>query len=350
VLLVGISALGADASEALPGSTVQQQEEVPPIIVPYGIDDGVIVMIGFKLLAGERKEGVARLEFTRNMAANETRRTSMINNTSLQKWDRLAQKQLDQQFMNDIIHGLQCSPFEAKAILDAVYKVYRPYFETSGTLKPGQILFQVISVDEGPSTHLADSKQITVTLTLDAGEEDLLVRKHAGVTGLRRHRIQRVCVEAFQQGGLLTIEDVANRLFNCGERTLSRDLQAMKRKNIVLPLRSTIKDMGRSVSHRSIIVKEWLKGREYTEVSRNTHHSVGAIKNYIEKFKRVIALTEEGFDTHTIAFLVKVSTVLVEEYYTLYRSCETVAHRKAELEHFLKKNALLSETPRGPHA
>jgi hypothetical protein len=262
----------------------------------------------------------------------------MINNSSLQKWDRLAQKQLDQQFINEIVHGLQCSPFEANAILDTVYKVYAPYFETSGTLKPGQILLQVISIDEGPSTRLADSKQITVTLTLDASEEDLPIRKEYGVVGLRRHRIQRVCVEAFQQGGLLTIEDLANRLFNCGERTLSRDLQALRDKNIVLPLRSTIKDMGRSISHRSIIVKEWLKGREYTDISRNTHHSVAAVKNYIEKFKRVVYVgVEEGFDAYTIAFLVKISAVLVKEYYQLYQSLEAVPHRKVEVKHFLKK-------------
>jgi len=261
----------------------------------------------------------------------------MINNSSLQKWERLAQKQLDQQFMNEIINGLQCSPFEANAILDTVYKVYAPYFETSGTLRPGQILFQVISIDEGPSTHLADSKQITVTLTLDAGGEDLLIREKYGVIELRRHRIQRVCVEAFQQGGLLTIEDLANRLFNCGERTLSRDLQALRDNNIILPLRSTVKDMGRSISHRSSIVKEWLKGREYTEISRNTHHSVASVKNYIEKFKRVISLTEEGFDVYTIAFLVKLSALLVKEYYQLYQSAEAVPHRKTELKCFLKK-------------
>ena len=271
----------------------------------------------------------------------------MINNTSLQKWDRLAQKQLDQQFMNETVHGLQCSPFEAKAILDTVYRVYAPYFETSGTLKPGQILFQVISIDEGPSTHLADSKQITVTLTLDAGEEDLRLREKCGVIGVRRHRIQRVCVEAFQQGGLLTIEDLANRLFNCGQRTLSRDIQALREDDIVLPLRSTIKDMGRSISHRSIIVKEWLKGREYTEISRNTHHSVAAVKNYIEKFKRAISLAEEGFDTHTIAFLVKLSAVLVKQYYHLYQSVAVVAHRRAELKCFLKKNHIPHKTPRG---
>ena len=273
----------------------------------------------------------------------------MINNSSLQKWDRLAQKQLDQQFINEIIHGLQCSPFEASAILDAVYKVYSSYFETSGTLKPGQILFQVISIDEGASTHLADSKQITVTLTLDAGKEDLEIRKKYGVIGLRQHRIQRVCVEAFQQGGLLTIEDLANRLFNCGERTLSRDLQALSEKNIVLPLRSTVKDMGRSISHRSSIVKEWLKGKEYTEISRNTHHSIAAVKNYIEKFKRVVSLAEEGFDAYIIAFLVKLSANLVEEYYKLYQSLELVPHREAELKNFLKKNHLSSRNTRGAH-
>ena len=270
----------------------------------------------------------------------------MINNTSTEKWNRLNQKQLNQQFVNEIVHGLQCSPFEARAILDTVYRVYSRYFKTSGTLKPGQILFQVISVEEGPSTHLADSKQVTVTLTLDAGEEDLRVREKQGVVGLRRHRIQRICVEAFQQGGLLTIEDLANRLFNCGERTLSRDLQAMKNKNVVLPLRSTVKDMGRSICHRSVIVKEWLQGKEYTEICRNTHHSVGAVKNYIEKFKRAISLAEEGFDVHTIAFLVKLSASLVEEYYQLYQTIEIVPHRKAELKSFLKKSPL-HKVPRG---
>ncbi len=278
------------------------------------------------------------LEFATEPMSNDVGRTIMINNSSLQKWDRLAQKQLDQQFMNEIIHGLQCSPFEAKAMLEAVYQVYGPYFETSGHLKPGQILFQVISIDEGPSARLANSKQVTVTLTLDAGEEDLQIRKKHGVVGLRQHRLERVCTEAFQQGGLLTIEDLAYRLFNCGQRTLCRDLEQLRAQAIILPLRSTIKDMGRSLSHRAMIVEQWLQGKEYSEISRNTHHSVAAVKNYIQKFKRVIGLAEQGFDVHTISFLVKLSPALVEQYYQLYRSLDMVAHRKAELKNFFKKN------------
>jgi hypothetical protein len=261
----------------------------------------------------------------------------MINNSSVNKWRRLSQKQLDQQFTKEMVNGLQCSRFEAEAMLDAVYRVYTPYFETSGTLKPGQILFQVISVDARPNTPLADSKQVTVTLTFDAGDEDLEVRRLKGVPALRRHRMSRMAVEAFQQGGLLTLEDLAFRLFNCGMRTLSRDLEVLRGEGIVPPLRSIIKDMGRSISHRSQIVTEWLAGKEYSEISRSTNHSIPAIQNYVSKFKRVVALAQEDYDIHTIAFLVKISPVLAESYHKLYQEVKIVPSRRKELKSFLKK-------------
>jgi hypothetical protein len=265
----------------------------------------------------------------------------MINNTSIDKWNRLAHKQLDQQFKYEIMHGLNCSSFEATGILETVFRVYAPYFETSATLKPGQILFQVISTETSANTPLSRGKQITVVLTFDAGPEDLKVRQNQGIQALRKHRMQRMCIEAFQQGGLLTIEDLANRLFNCGQRTLSRDLKALRREGIVLPLRSTIKDMGRSISHRSIIIEQWLQGKEYSEIALHTHHSISAVQNYISKFKRIVALSEEGYDIHTIAFLVKVSASLVESYHKLYCKMKIVPHRLKELKSFLKKEAHL---------
>jgi hypothetical protein len=263
----------------------------------------------------------------------------MIQNTAVQKWHRLQQKQLNQQFLNEMVRGLECSPFEAKAILNMVYQVYAPYFETSPTLKPGQMLFQVVSYETAPNTHLDESQQVTVTLTLDAGEEDLLIRKQHGVIGLRHHRLQRVCHEAFQQGGLLTLEDVAIRLFNCGERTLSRDLTHLQAQGIILPLRSTVKDMGRTISHRALIVKEWLAGKEYSAIAKRTHHSILSVKNYVSKFKRVVALAKDGHEVQTIAFLVKLSANLAQEYYTLYQTCDIVAHRQQELENLSKKTA-----------
>lgn len=262
----------------------------------------------------------------------------MINNSSLRKFDRLAQKQLDTQFVNEIISGLQCSPFEASALVDTVYKVYAPYFQSNGSLKLGQILFQVVGIENSPAVPLSKCQQHTVTLTLDDPKEDLSIREKDGVIALRRHRIQRVCTEAFQQGGLLTVEDVANRLFNCGERTICRDLKELRKNNIILPLRSTIKDMGRTISHRSLIIKLWLDGKEYSEIAGKSFHSIASVKNYVDKFKRAIALSEEQYDVHTIAFLVKISAPLVEEYFHIYRNNKMLPHRRKELQSFIKKN------------
>jgi hypothetical protein len=264
----------------------------------------------------------------------------MINNSSLQKWDRLKQKQLDTQFINSLIQGMNCSQFEAKAILNAVYETYQPFFDNSGAMKPGQILFEVVSIENGAQKKLSECKMLSVVLTLDAGEDDLNVKEKYGVQGLRRHRLERVVNEAFQQGGLLTVEDIANRLLNCGERTLCRDIKALKEQGVVLPLRSTIRDMGKSVTHRALIVKQWLSGKEYSEIARSTHHSIEAVSNYVDKFKRVVCLAKNNYEIKTIAFLVKLSPSLTQEYYDLYRKIDAVPHRQEELEDLIKKSYL----------
>lgn len=261
----------------------------------------------------------------------------MINNSSLGKWDRLKQKQLDTQFINKLQAGMNCSMFEAKAILNAVYDTYQPYFDNSASMKPGQICFEVVSIENSPKQKISECQMKTVILTLDAGEEDILIRSQQGVIGLRRHRLERICTEAFQQGGLLTVEDIANRLLNCGERTLVRDIAALKQQNILLPLRSTIKDMGRAISHRELIVRYWLQGMEFSEISLRTNHSIEAIGNYVDKFRRVICLAKDNHEINTIAFLVKISIPLAQQYYDLYRSLDIIEHRRQELDELIKK-------------
>jgi hypothetical protein len=264
----------------------------------------------------------------------------MLNNSSLQKWSRLEKKSLDNQFMNDIITGMGCSPFEAKAALDTVHKVYGDFFESSETLAPGKIKFIVLSAEVSPAVKLSDAEKVSVTLTINNDSEDLAVKKEGGSIALRQHRLQRICHEAFIQGGLLTVEDIANRIFCCGERTVVRDLQDLREKGFFIPLRSTIKDMGRTLSHRHLIVNEWVKGYEYTEIARRTNHSVDAVSNYVRKFKQAVALMKEGYDVHTIAFLTKISKKLAEEYIDIHAHSDMVPARRHELDNLLKKKML----------
>lgn len=262
----------------------------------------------------------------------------MINNSSLDRWNRLESKSLDKQFVNEIVYGLNCSPFEASAVLDSVYKVFNSYFDSSSPLKAGQIRLQVMAIEAQVNQKLSESQQVTVTLTLNDDKEDLEIRKKQGIVGLRRHKIERVCREAFDQGGLLTVEDLAYRIFNCGIRTINRDLEYFRQQEISIPLRSTIKDMGRTLSHRLLIIKLWAQGKEYSEITKTACHSLNAIQNYVDKFKRTISLSKEGYDVNRIAFILRISAALVEQYLDIYQNVAFVPHREQELTSLLKKN------------
>jgi hypothetical protein len=264
----------------------------------------------------------------------------MINNSNRTRWDRLSAKDMDHQFVNEMLHGLNCSRFEAAAILEKVHEVYGPLFDCSGVIKPGQIQIMVIANTVAPNVPLAEARQQLVTLTMDTGSEDLKVRKEQGVIALRRRRLERMAVESFQQGGLMTVEDFAFRVFNCGICTILRDLSKLRKEGISIPLRSTVKDMGRAISHRKLIITQWLQGNEYSDIAKNSYHSIESVYNYVDKFKRAMLLVNEGFDIQTTSFLARISPSLAQEFASLYRHADMVEHRKAEIESCFKKNRL----------
>jgi hypothetical protein len=49
-------------------------------------------------------------------------------------------------------------------------------------------------------------------------------------------------------------------------------------------------------------------------------------------------LAKDNYEIHTIAFMVKLSPSLTQEYYTLFESGKMANHRKQELDDLTKKN------------
>jgi hypothetical protein len=247
--------------------------------------------------------------------------------------DRLAAKDLDHQFRNRIEHGMGCSPFVSEAITKAVHEIYLPVLDSTENIKPGQIMFQCLSKSNGSTSRIAEAEQITVVLTLDSGMIDQGVRKQKGVDGLRRFRLIRVCNEAYNQGGLLTVEDIAYRLFNVGERTVVRDLALIRKDGENPPLRSTIKDIGRTITHKAVLIKNWLKGDELSDLNRKYNHSFSAIESYLNTFKRVVFLNHEGYSVERIAYVQKISSSLATTYLNLWQEYKDKAmpHRIKEI-------------------
>jgi len=124
--------------------------------------------------------------------------------------------------------------------------------------------------------------------------------------------------EALDQGALLTAEDFAFRIFNCGLRTISRDLKALAKKGVVVPLRSQQKDAGRALTHRVQAVELYLKRYTFTQIRQRIRHSLLSIANYVVTFALVVAHTRDGHSVDEIAFLMQISPALVRQYQELY--------------------------------
>jgi len=235
--------------------------------------------------------------------------------------NRLTVKTLDQVFIMRAKEGLGCSQFEAQALTDLVKEVYFPWLSQPEAIQAGQLALTAVSADEPGHKPLSKCKMVSLVLTLYAGREDheyRLAHKPNGTAALRRRQIVRLAHEALDQGALLTAEDFAFRIFNCGLRTISRDLQALAAQSVVVPLRSQQKDVGRALSHRVQIVELYLKRYTFTQIRQRMRHSLQAIANYVITFTVTAAHTCDGHSVDEIAFLMQISPALVRQYQKLY--------------------------------
>lgn len=168
-------------------------------------------------------------------------------------FNRLSLKDLDHQFQQEVERGLNCSPFESKLLVQTVHETYFSVLSHPENIKLGQMRVQAISEDEPAGRALSQCLFKTITITLDH-PDDLRIRNEQGIKGLRQHKILRITHEALSQGTLLTVEDLAYRILNIGYRTVLRDIKRLSKVNIIIPLRSTQKDIGRSITHKEKIL------------------------------------------------------------------------------------------------
>lgn len=253
----------------------------------------------------------------------------MIRQPEQERHNRISVKTLDQVFLTRAQEGLSCSLFEAQALTELVKDVYFPWLSQPDAVKAGQLATIAVSAEEPGHKPLADCKMVPVILTLYAGEDDYRYRlEHGrdGVAALRRRQLVRMAHEALDQGALLTAEDFAFRIFNCGLRTISRDLNALADDDIVVPLRGQQKDVGRALTHRMQAVELYLQRYTFTQIQQRMYHSLPSIANYVITFALVVVHTRAGHTVEDIAFLMQISPALVRQYQELYERYNVPAY------------------------
>lgn len=256
--------------------------------------------------------------------------------------DRLAVKTLDQRFRHELETGFEIPPRVAQGILNLAKEVFGLDSSVINHfwIRPGQVQQVVAAASALHGPPLAQTDMVTITWTIDAGEEDLAVLKEHGHVALRRVRILRLINEALEQGGVPTQEDLA-RVLHSGVRTIRADIAALKTEGYTVTTRGLLQGAGRGQTHKVLIVELYLKRYTYTEIMRRTRHSSQAIKRYLQSFSRVVMLTRKGLNTVEISHAVGISERLTQEYLTLYEHCNTPEYkdRLDEMVHMISNSA-----------
>lgn len=147
--------------------------------------------------------------------------------------------QLKNRYISKLQQVFKLSEEDAAAVAETAVNLFDLKNRTPFRLH-GQLNLQIVSSEESPFKPRKYCRLVNVTLT-HFTEDDIAYRQQFGKKGvqkLRQCQMIRMANEAASQGGLLSAEDFAYRIFNCGLRTISRDLSALAHQGIHLPLRA----------------------------------------------------------------------------------------------------------------
>jgi hypothetical protein len=262
-----------------------------------------------------------------------------VRNKKREILSRLDSKTLDAKFLNEIRNGLNCSPFEAEAVLDVVKEVYFPFLdEQSVKAPPGKVTLIAVSADEPAGKPVVDCEKQSVCLTIHRGLEDDRILQEQGAAGFRQARVLDLCQEALSQGALLTREDLAYRVFFVSTRTITRDLNVLRQVNpdVMIPLRSTVHDIGPVLTHRTKIVRLALEGKTMTQICQIMKHSPQAVNNYLATFARCVHLKRKDMQVGQIAFLLRRGKALVQQYLDIITECESDKNMSYHIEELMR--------------
>jgi hypothetical protein len=233
---------------------------------------------------------------------------------------RLALKTQNQTLMREAMTGAGLTLWEARVLPDVVESI----FFHDGSISPwkdGQVRYQCVDITAGPGRKLSECPLVPTSLSVIDVEKDRAVLREHGAVALRQSKLMRISEEAREQGGILTQEDLGV-LLACDERTIRRDIKALRAKGIHVSTRGYVQDIGPTLSHKGLAIRHWLEGKEPVAVAKAINHSLAAVERYLEDFKRVSLLVIKELDETAIARAANLSPALVKTYQAMYQEAK----------------------------
>ena len=241
--------------------------------------------------------------------------------------ERNKTKTFEGEFIYELLNSYELSPVLSEQILLSAKQILL----REQTVSQGQIVATVIGIEERAGKTIEIMYKKRVVLTVDAGIEDTEVLKKYGRVTLRQARIQRITDEAIEQEGVLSQEDISKYLY-CDVRTVRRDIQQIKESGVEVITRGVLHNIGRGQTHKQKIIGLYLDGLFFSDIRLKTHHSIGAIKRYVNEFMKVFMSINKGIKaTEEISSVTGISIALIRQYKQILVESKGQQHREMKL-------------------
>lgn len=214
----------------------------------------------------------------------------------------------------DLARNYALSPVEADSLAGEINEFTQSHREV---IEEGQILYTAVEKEEPAGKALKDCAMVEVKLTLWNSQEMF----HPGSPEQRRRVLaHRLCWEAFEQGGLLTVDDLAHLLL-CSSPTVKRILAGYRKEGLFIPTRGNYRDIGPGTSHKAQTVKLYLKGFLPEEIGRRMGHNIHSVERYLDDFVTVWMGLEDGFSPARLARNTRISEWVIRQYQEIAEEC-----------------------------
>jgi len=199
------------------------------------------------------------------------------------EYNRLRKKTREHEFVERLEREFEFSPRESRGVLEVVGET----FFDNREMGAGEMGYVCASAEEGPGKSMEGLKKIQVRLTREeSGDRDVQARSGDGA--MRKVQILRMTEEAYEQGGLLTQEDLG-RVLGVSSRTIRRDVEDLVNQKVKLYLRGLQRDIGKGISHKVWIVGVYLEWK-----TKEIGYYIGRTERLVEEYLELIAQAEKN--------------------------------------------------------
>ncbi len=189
-------------------------------------------------------------------------------------------------------------------------------------IKPGQIVWNVVDKMTPYYSEKVKFKPVVLTVCEEGDLDDIIEKK--SVVKIRSKVIARMCNEAYQQGGLLSMRDIGLLLSQDPKSISDVRIKYEKDNDIILPHLGSKQDCGTTLTHKKIIVEKIVKWKkDPKDVAKMTNHSQKSVDNYYNGYRKVIYAKEQGMDLQKTNLITGISVHVIKQYLEINNEIKT---------------------------